>query len=382
MSEEKAIKATFMYDGMGGAKKNVYIVFNEKILKVTEEKPSEEIVAEGVVTPAFLDAHSHIGMVRSGEPSEEEESNEEMDSFLPLVDAIYSIYMDDKAFKDSIQFGVLYSCVLPGSGNVIGGRAVLIKNYARDIQEAFMKYEGVKAALGYNPRSCKEWKGKRPSTRMGAISILLENLLKAKKALSLIEKGKKDPEEIEPVIEALLPVLKGEERLRVHVHKEDDIAALLMIKKKFGLKVTIEHAGDVHSKETFEKVKKEGIPVIYGPLDAFSYKVELKHEDWRNVKYLMEASPMFGLMSDHPVTLQMNLYLQLRHFLRLGMSKEEAISIITSRNAKILGVGDILGSITPGKWASLVVWTGDPFDMASYPKWVFAEGKLIYEANY
>ncbi len=382
MTETKAVKATLLYDGLGGVRKDVYVVFDEKILKVTEEKPKEEVIAEGVVTPAFLDAHSHIGMVRSGEPSQEEESNEEMDSFLPLVDALYSVYMDDKAFKDSIQFGVLYSCILPGSGNIIGGRAVLIKNYAKDIQDAFIKYEGVKAALGYNPRSCKEWKGKRPSTRMGAISILLENLMKAKKALSLIEKGKKEPEEIEPTIEALLPVLKGEERLRVHVHKEDDIAALLMIKNKFGLKVTIEHAADVHSKETFEKVKKEGIPVIYGPLDAFSYKVELKHEDWRNVKYLIEAAPLFGLMSDHPVTLQMNLYLQLRHFVRLGMSKAEAISIITGKNAKILEVEDVLGSIAPGKWASLVVWTGDPFDMTSYPKYVFAEGRLVYEADY
>jgi len=383
MSELKAVKATLLYTGKPKTLEDVYVVFSNTIQEITKEKPKGvEVIAEGVVTPAFIDGHSHIGMSRSGEPSYEGESNEKMESVLPLVEALYSIYMDDHAFENSIEFGVLYSSVLPGSGNVIGGRGVLIKNYAHDVEDAFMKYVGVKAAFGYNPRSTIEWKGRRPYTRMGAVAILLEQLIKTQKIVSLLERGEKKPEEIEPTIEALIPVIKGEEVLRVHVHKEDDIAALLMIKRKFGIKITLEHCGDAHTRETFEKVKKENIPIVYGPLDAFSYKTELKHEDWKNVKYLVEVRPFFGLMSDHPVTLQMNLYLQLRHFIRFGMSKADAISLITYNNAKILGVDDILGSIEPGKWASLVVWNGDPFNLENYPTHVFAEGKLIYEAKY
>lgn len=199
-------------------------------------------------------------MDRYGEPYQESELNEQMDSVLPLADALYSIYMDDKAFKHSIEFGVLYSSILPGSGNIIGGKGVLIRNYGRDIEDAFIKYVGVKAAFGYNPRSTTNWKGLRPSTRMGAIGILFNWLIKTKKTISLLEKGKKDPEEIDPVIEALIPVLKGEMPLRVHAHKEDDIAVLLMIKRKFNLKVTVEHAADVHSKETFEKLRGKEFP--------------------------------------------------------------------------------------------------------------------------
>lgn len=376
----KAVKATLLYDGLGNVKRDVYVVFEKEIKEIVKEKPEDvEIVAEGVVTPAFIDGHSHIGMERYGEPYQEGEANEQMDAVLPLVDALYSIYMDDKAFKHSVEFGVLYSSILPGSGNIIGGKAVLIKNYERDIEDAFMRYVGVKAAFGYNPRSTREWKGTRPSTRMGAIGVLLDWLIKTQKAIALLEKGKKEKEELEPTIEALIPVLKGEEPLRVHVHKEDDIAALLMLKRRFNLKITIEHAADVHSKETFEKIRKEGVPLVYGPFDAHPYKVELKHEDWKNARYLLEVRPLFGLMSDHPVTLQANLYLQLRHFIRLGMSKEEAIKVITYNNARILGVDDILGSIEKGKWASLVVWTGDPFHMENHPTHVFAEGKLIHE---
>ncbi len=39
------------------------------------------------MTPAFIDPHSHIGLVRAGEPASEEEANEKMDSIIALADA-------------------------------------------------------------------------------------------------------------------------------------------------------------------------------------------------------------------------------------------------------------------------------------------------------
>jgi imidazolonepropionase-like amidohydrolase len=68
-------------------------------------------------------------MVRSGEPSKEEGANEQMSSLYPLVNALHIIYMDDSSFIESTESGILYSTVLPGSGNIIGGKAVLIRNW-------------------------------------------------------------------------------------------------------------------------------------------------------------------------------------------------------------------------------------------------------------
>ena len=81
------------------------------------------------MTPAFIDSHSHIGMVRSGEPSKEEGANEQMSSVYPLVNALHIIYMDGSSFIESTESGILYSTILPGSGNIIGGKAVLIRNW-------------------------------------------------------------------------------------------------------------------------------------------------------------------------------------------------------------------------------------------------------------
>ncbi|HDO20239.1 MAG: amidohydrolase [archaeon GB-1867-097] len=382
----KALRADLLYTGKPGeVLRNVYVLFEgEKIIGVSEEKPREGEIIDfdgSIVTPAFIDSHCHIGMNRHGEPSAESESNEKYGPVLPLIDAIYSVYLDDKAFKESIEHGVLYSCILPGSGNIIGGKGVLIRNYGRDVEEAFIKYAGVKAALGYNPRSTVDWKGVRPYTRMGAIAILRRWLEKAKDQLKLVERGKKTLEEVDPEIKHLFPVVKGEERLRVHVHKMDDAAGLLMIKREFNLKVTAEHLGDVHSKFTFEKLKKENIPIIYGPLDSHAYKVELKHRSWRNAKLIVEVKPLFSIMSDHPVTLQRNIFLQTRFFRRFGMSKDECIALLTSKAARILEIDDKLGTIENGKWASMIVWSGDPFSLDSYPKMVIGEGKILHEES-
>lgn len=376
----KAVKATLLYDGTAGRPmKNVFVKYDgAKIIGVSPTKPDCEVVAEGIVTPAFVDGHSHIGLSRSGEPSAESESNEHMAPMLPLVNALDSVYMDDAAFKDSVEHGVLYSHVMPGSGNVIGGKTAMIRNFAKDIQDAFISQPGIKAALGFNPRSTTSWKGDRPHTRMGAISILRNEFIKAKKAKELLSLKKKVRAELEPQTESLIDIIDGKQVLMVHVHKEDDIVNLMRLMREFGFRAVIHHAVDVHSIDLWSKVRRAKLDVIFGPVDAFAYKVELKHENWRNGKFLVDSGVRFGLMTDHPVILQRNLFLQLRFFLRFGLSREKSISLVTSRTAQILGQKDI-GSIEKGKMASIVVWNRDPFTLESWPSTVIGEGRVLVE---
>ena len=346
-----------------------------------QDGDGNEIIQEGddiVVTPAFIDSHSHIGMVRSGEPGNEEESNEQMNSVYPLVNALHSIYMDDPSFAESVESGVLYSTVLPGSGNIIGGKAVLIRNFVQDIDQAYIMDVGIKAALGYNPRSTMEWKGNRPSTRMGAVAMLRENFIKARKMQALLQKEKKVIDEVEPITEVFMDILSGRFKMMFHVHKEDDIMVLIQLVKEFGIKAIANHCCDVHREEVFAALKASSIPIIYGPMDAFPYKVELKHESWRNAEKLLKSGAKFSVMSDHPVILQRNILYSLRHMLRFGLSKANAISKITKDAAEIIGAHNI-GQIRPGFKASLVVWTGDPFSISSHPTLVIGEGRTVYD---
>jgi len=373
--------AKILYTGKS-VLKNTYVLFSGQTISGISKSPKGKLLGKhNVITPAFIDPHSHIGMNRAGEPGSEAEGNEALNSVLTLTDALDSVQMDDAAFLDAIEMGVLYSCVVPGSGNIIGGLSAVIRNYAKNTSDALIARSGLKAAFGYNPMSTQHWKGERPSTRMGALSILRARLDEVKEKIRKhrVARGQKKQEITFTSSENVLrQVLAGKLVLRIHIHKIDDIAAALRLVDEYKLKITVEHAGDVHQPEILQQLKKRKIPVTYGPVDAFAYKVELKHENWRNIRHLVSSGVDYGLMTDHPVIPARTLFLQTRWFTRAGLSKQQAIELVCLKNARILGIEKILGTLQKGKWASFTCWNGDPFDLTAYPVAVYGEGELLY----
>ncbi len=378
----ECVKADTLYTGHSVVE-GVYLGFEQGVVTgVFHEPCGEPLGAYPVVTPAMIDPHSHIGMVRAGEPESEAEANDHQDSLMVMADALDSLQMDDPALKDAVETGVLYSCIVPGSGNILGGLSAVIRNYGADSNQALICRAGLKAALGYNPMSTSSWEGTRATTRMGSLAILrkrLEEVRRKEQRFLEADGEKKDEITFSAEEDVIRDVLSGRLALRVHVHKTDDIAALLRLVDDFGIRVTVEHAMGVRSPDIFRELKKRAIPVTYGPLDAFAYKVELKHETWRNIEHLIEAGVDFGLMSDHPVTPARQLLLQTRWFLRFGMTKQQAVELVTRRNSQLLGLDQWLGTLEVSKWASFVCWSQDPFELSAFPLAVYGEGKLLHE---
>jgi imidazolonepropionase-like amidohydrolase len=377
------------------------------IVEVSKKKlPSS--VYSGIVTPAFVDPHSHIGMIRAGEPDGENEGNDTSAQIQPLHDPVRSIYFDDAAFDESVDFGVLYSCVLPGSGNLFGGRSKVIRNFASHVGECEVLDYGYKMALGYNPRSTGGWKGERPNTRMGLYAMLEkrfdEVLAKSERSKLTLErktleiakrklsKGERQNEEelirreanfdLTPEDRAILEVVTGKRPVKIHVHKEDDIYYLVHLKKKYGLKVSAEHCGDVFHQEVFEMLRDNKIPVVFGPLGSHAYKVELRHSTHRAAKMLMDSGVEFGLMTDHPVIQASLLRDSLRYFLMYGMSNAEALDVISGRNASLVGIGKRFGRLEEGMAASILVWDKDPLHLGAYPRVVIGEGNILRDRKF
>lgn len=404
-SQQTLISAEVLYDGRTRRENCTVVVEDGRIADVAPGRMKSDF--SGFVTPAFIDAHSHIGMDREGEPWTESETNDVLNQILPVNDPLNSIYFDDRAFSDAVDFGVLYSCVVPGSGNLLGGRAKVIRNFSRNRKDAVLSDYGYKMALGFNPRSTTDWKGDRPNTRMGVYAMLEQRfdkvMNKRDKALLKKERGlhklrldtaEKDlsDEEVEfqgkaidmeyrqtfdPGENALLELLSGEKTAKVHVHKEDDVLYLIELAGRYGLRVTADHTCDVFHREIFDELGEAGIPVVYGPMGSVGYKVELKHAYYQNAELLMGSDAFYGLMTDHPVIWSPCLRDSLKFFLIAGMKPEEAISVITWKNAKILGLDHRLGSIEQGMDASLLVWDRDPLDLSAFPSMVMAEGSVI-----
>ena len=88
--------------------------------------------------------------------------------------ADHSIWPQDPQFELALAGGVTSMQILPGSGNLIGGRGVTVKNVPSRTAEG-MKFPGapagLKMACGENPRRVYGQRNQAPSTRMGNIAV-------------------------------------------------------------------------------------------------------------------------------------------------------------------------------------------------------------------
>jgi hypothetical protein len=64
---------------------------------------------------------------------------------------------------------------------------------------------------------------------------------------------------------------------------------------------------------------------------------------------------------------------------KAGLSRQAALEAVTRVPAALLGIGDRVGSIEPGKQADLVLFDSDPFEATAGIRQVFVEGRKIYE---
>ena len=87
--------------------------------------------------------------------------------------------------------------------------------------------------------------------------------------------------EVDPVTEVFMDIMSKKFKVMAHLHKEDDAILLIQLSREFGLDAIANHCMDIYRKDIFSFLNSNNIPIIYGPLDCFPYKVELKHESWK-----------------------------------------------------------------------------------------------------
>jgi imidazolonepropionase-like amidohydrolase len=321
------------------------------------------------ICPGFIDGHTHIGLVEEIYGEVGNDVNESSNPITPELKALDGINFMDLAFQDALRGGVTRSMCMPGSANIIGGQAVFLRHCIDEpTTMVFKEPWGLKAALGENPK--RVYKDKTPKTRMAIASLMRENFriaakLMDKEDLDVAESYKK---------EAIFKVLRQEIPLLLHAHRADDIMTALRIKDEFGIKLIIQHGTEAHL--IAPELVKRDVPVFLGPLLTNRSKVETQARSFKNAALLHQRGVKFALITDHPVVPVEHLRICAALTVREGLDEATALASISSSAAQILGVGDELGSITPGKRADLVIYDGHPFDYLSRVEQVMVDGKL------
>lgn len=371
-----------------GEIQNGYIVIKDGKISDVGHMPfppcadAEIIDAKGaIVTPGFIDAHSHIGMWEDSLNFEGSDGNEETDPITPHLRAIDAVNPMDRAFGEAARAGVTTVITGPGSANPIGGQLLAMKTVG--ICADKMKVcepVAIKMAFGENPKSVYNDKNQTPMTRMAVAAQIREALFKASEYLEQIEKSENNEDDERPDFdikcEALLPVMKGELPLHAHAHRADDIFTAIRIAKEFNLKLVLVHATEGYL--ICDELKEMNIPVLAGPILTDRSKPELKNMSESAPAILTEAGVVTALITDHPETPQKHLALCAAVAAKHGMPKEDALRAITCIPAQICGICDRVGSISVGLDADIVIWRGEPLDIDSTPEHIFCNGAEVF----
>ena len=181
---------------------------------------------------------------------------------------------------------------------------------------------------------------------------------------------------------ALQSVLRGETRLMLHVEGANDMLRLLELKRDFPA-IKMVFVGASEGWRVADKLAAAGVPVIATALNDLPASFEMLSATQSNIGRLKRAGVKVAIgMIDDRDSHQLRYTPQYAGNLvslqkvpgATGLSWDEAFATISSVPADIMGVGDHLGSLKPGKAADVVVWDGDPLELSSAAEKVFIDG--------
>ena len=364
MEKDEAIRADLLID-------------NGKIARISSDiEPTEKMevidATNKRVYPGFIDAHSHIGISEEKKTPIGDECNEGTTPITPHIRAIDGVNPMDSAFHNALAAGITGVMVGPGSANPIGGQFAFIKTYGRKIDDmVVLAPAAIKIAFGENPMNNYGPNGNIPSTRMGIAALIREELSLAK-AYFEDENSGGDAFRMECYRE----LFEGNIPLKAHAHRVDDIYTAMRIAKEFGLKITLDHCTEGHL--IAEDIAESRFPAIVGPSLASRNKDEVSLMDFKTPGILQKAGVLVALTTDHPVSRIQYLPLCAGLAAKEGMGEWGALRAITIDAARICGVDNCLGSLTEGKDADIVIYDGNPLEIASSVVATIVNGQVAW----
>lgn len=315
------------------------------------------------VYPGFIIANSGLGLGEIDAVRATIDANE-IGGMIPHVQSLIAYNAESKVVESVRPNGVLIGQITP-RGGIISGTSSIVQFDAWNWEDAAIK---INDGIHLNwPQSFSEgspWRGEEEGTKpnkdyLKEVEKIASFVLGGKNYLN----GSKAPKNLP--YDALEGLFNGSINLYVHANGVKEITDVVNFCKEMGIsKLIIVNGNDAYKIADLLAANK--IPVIIERAHRLPNSVDDDYDlPYKTAKLLAEKGVVvaIGMEGNMERMNSRNLPFYAGTCAAFGLNKEEALKLITSNAAKILGIDAFTGTLEVGKDATLFISEGDALDM-------------------
>jgi imidazolonepropionase-like amidohydrolase len=343
--------------------------------------------------PGLIALDTVLGLTEISGVRSTQDTTEVGDDFTPDVESWIAVNPDSELIPVTRANGI--TCFEPTpKGHIISGQSAMVAAAGWTSEQMIIKKPVALhlfwPAMDLNTtpkekaRDKAKWKSLEDQAterraRLRAIEDFFEDAKAYARAKDAAAKGQAAAPEQIPAWDAMLPYVRGELPVTVHADEIRQIRAAIHWADTNHYRIILADGRDAWMAADLLATKH--VPVIYAHIfsqptrDAASYDIQFRVPD---ILHRRGVPVAFGVGADSFNASQIrNLPHAAAQAVAFGLPEAEALKGLTLYPAQMAGVADRLGSIEPGKDATLFAADGDILDIRGRVKRMWIAGKEV-----
>jgi len=362
-----AITNGTVHVGNGQVIDNGMVIFsNGKIVDVRTTAPIAGVKildAKGKhIYPGLIASSTNLGLIEVPTVKSTLDYNE-LGDINASIHAIYAYNTDSKVINTLRSNGILLAHIIPSGGSISGASSV-VQLDAWNWEDAAYKTDN---GIHYNMPVLSS----RPGRRSNNDDVLKYALEKIEATRNFFREAKaylaqQQHTAINLKYEAVKGLFNQSQIFYVHCNLVKEMMMAINLAEEFGFKLVI--TGGSESYLIADMLKQHNAGVILSAIhDAPATDDEAVDQPYTIAATLQKAGVVFSVCDDsyRGYWRQRNLPFMAGTMAAYGLTREEALAVLTSNTAKLLGIDHITGTLEKGKDANIVISEGDILDMRS-----------------